>query len=220
LVPPLIAAAGVGVERWLLRPVGKIRNSDVMVTFGLAMIMEYVVLIVFGGAPQRIPYPVDVFLPMPGGRYPLYRIVVAAVSAICLTVVGLVLKRTAFGLYIRAAHQDFELARALGIPVSRVLMLTFGAGCACAALAGIMTAPLVGVEFRMGVDIMAVSFLVTILGGLTRIHAIALVALASGISENLLAIVLEPILARGVLLVALLSALIIMYARRGSDRIV
>jgi branched-chain amino acid transport system permease protein len=220
LVPPVIAALGFVIERWLLRPVRSISNADVMVTFGLAMIIEYVVLVLFGGAPQRVPYPINAFIPIFGSNYPVYRLVVAMVSLLCLVSCTLLLERTRFGLYIRASYQDFELARSLGIPVNWVILLTFGVGSACAAIAGVMTAPLVGVEFRMGVDIVAVSFLVTIIGGLTRIPMITLVAVLTEVAENLLALWLDPILARAMLLFGLFVALLVIYAGPSKRRII
>jgi branched-chain amino acid transport system permease protein len=126
LVPFIVAAFGFVVERWLLRPVRLITNSDVLVTFALAMVMEYVVLVMFGGAPQRIPYPVTSSIPLLGSHYPVYRLVVACVSIVLLFAITIFLARTRFGLYVRASNQELELARGLGIPVNWVIFLTFG----------------------------------------------------------------------------------------------
>jgi branched-subunit amino acid ABC-type transport system permease component len=81
-----------------------------------------------------------------------------------------------------------------------------------------MMAPLVAVEYRMGADIMAISFLVTILGGLTRVWWIAGVAVASAVLENVGALWLDPRLTRGLVLLVLFVALLAMYGRGESRR--
>jgi branched-chain amino acid transport system permease protein len=219
-VPVLIACLGFGLERWLLRPVQAVANADVLITFAVAMVVEYGVLIGFGGAPRRIPYPIGMSIRLFGSNYPVYRLVVAIVSFLLLVCTVALVEKTRFGLYVRATYQDIELARGLGIPVNWVMFLTFGLGCAYAAAAGIMLAPLVGIDFQMGTDIMAMSFVVTIIGGLTRIPTIALVAVLTELAENLLAIWVNPIMTRGILLLSLFCALAFIYGRSGRTRLV
>lgn len=205
-------------ERYLLRPVRGIPNGEVLVTFGLAMAIEYSILLVFGGAPRRLAYPLTGQVTILGSPYPVYRLVVAGVSLVLLVGCVLLLERTRLGLQIRAANEDEDLATSLGVPVVPLTLLTFGVGTACAAFAGLMMAPIVAVEFRMGADIMAISFLVTILGGLTKVWPVAGVAVGSAVFENVLALWFDPRLTRGVVLLALFIALLAIFGRRDSRR--
>ncbi|MEK6376020.1 MAG: branched-chain amino acid ABC transporter permease [Acidobacteriota bacterium] len=218
LVPATVGGVGLLAERYLLRPVRGVLNGEVLITFGIAMIVEYSILLVFGGAPRRLGYPLTGNVSIFGTPYPIYRLFVGVVSLALLVGCVLVLEKTRLGLHIQATNQDEGLARALGLPVVRLTLVTFGAGTACAAFAGLMLAPIVAVEFRMGADIMAISFLVTILGGLTRVWWIGTVAVASAVFENVIALWLDPLLTRGVLLFILFAALLAIYGRKDRRR--
>jgi branched-chain amino acid transport system permease protein len=218
LVPMTVGGVGLLAERYLLRPVRAILNSEVLITFGIAMIVEYSILLVFGGAPRRLAYPLTGEINIFGASYPIYRLFVGGVSLALLVGCVLLLEKTRLGLQIQAANQDEGLAAALGLPVLRLTLVTFGAGAACAAFAGLMLAPIVAVEFRMGADIMAISFLVTILGGLTRVWSVAAVAVVTAVFENLVALWLDPLLTRGLILFLLFTGLLMIYGRKDQRR--
>jgi branched-chain amino acid transport system permease protein len=218
LVPAAVGGAGLLAARYLLRPVRAILNGEVLITFGIAMVVEYAILLVFGGAPRRLGYPLTGEVNIFGASYPIYRLFVGGVSLALLVGCVLLLEKTRVGLQIQASNQDEGLAVALGLPVLRLTLMTFGAGAACAAFAGLMLAPIVAVEFRMGADIMAISFLVTILGGLTRIWWVAAVAVVTAVFENVVALWVDPLLTRGLILLLLFTCLLMIYGRKDQRR--
>jgi branched-chain amino acid transport system permease protein len=106
------------------------------------------------------------------------------------------LHRFKYGMWMRAVQQDREMALAVGIPISRVYMLTFGLGGALAALGGILAAPIVALEFRMGLDILPAVFIVVIIGGLGSIQGSLLAALLIGELEGVASVFVTPTTAR------------------------
>lgn len=97
---------------------------------------------------------------------------------------------------MRAVRQDREMALALGIPISQVYMLTFGLGAALAAFGGILAAPIVALEFRMGLDILPAVFIVVIIGGLGSLEGSLLAAILIGELEGIASVFVTPTTAR------------------------
>lgn len=111
-----------------------------------------------------------------GFGYSGYRFLVAFVSLLAIGGLWSFLRRFKHGLWMRAVRQDREMALAVGIPVSGVYMLTFGLGAGLAALGGVLAAPIVALEFRMGLDILPAVFIVVIIGGLGSLEGSLLAA--------------------------------------------
>lgn len=204
LVAP-IAVGGLGLllERFTLRRIERRPVVTILVTFGLALILQHVVLLVFGPAPRRlVPPPLGVVSLM-GRDYPVYRILVAAAAVVTLTVVATFLRFTRLGLWVRAVQQDQEMALALGIPVGSVYMATFGIGAGLAGLAGVLVAPITAIEFQMGSDILPLAFMAVIVGGLRSLRGTVAASLSLGILEGLFSVGMSPVLARCLTLVTL-----------------
>jgi branched-chain amino acid transport system permease protein len=196
IVPILIGGFGLVIERYILRKIEKDPPSTLIATFGLSMFIQYLILWGFGGAPRRVNDPVGITFSIGEAYYPFYRLLVAVVSIISFIGFQLFLSRTRYGLWIRSVGQDSELAASLGLPVSKIYWITFGFGSAFAALAGVMMAPIVAVEFKMGLDILVLAFMASIIGGLGNIKGTFFAALLIGVIESLLAIPLSPTYAR------------------------
>jgi len=168
----------------------------IIATFGLAMVLQQSALWGFGGAAQRVFPPIQRELSVFGFGYPGYRLFVALCSIAAIFMLWQFLHRTTYGTWMRAVRQDREMALALGIPVHRIYMLTFGLGSALAALGGILTAPITAVEFRMGVDILPAVFMVVIIGGLGSLEGALLAAILIGELEGLASVFVTPTTAR------------------------
>jgi len=151
-------------------------------------------LLSFGGGQQQLSNPWNWSLPLFGLRYPGYRLFVALLALLSVAGLWLFLRRTQLGCWVRAVSSDGELAAGLGLPVPLVYGLAFGLGSYLAALAGVLVAPIVSVDYLMGFDVLIPAFIVVIVGGAGSLGGSLLVALALGLSENLLPFLAQPLL--------------------------
>jgi branched-chain amino acid transport system permease protein len=188
IVPILVGATGILVERFLLR---RLRGLDhlygLLLTFGLALIIEGVFRNYYGANGQAYGMP-DA---LTGGHnlgfmfLPNYRAWVIAFSLIVCFGTWFAIERTRLGSYLRAATENPTLLRAFGINVPRMVTLTYGFGVGLAALAGVMAAPIYNVSPQMGSDIIIVVFAVVVIGGMGSIMGAILTGFALGIVEGL-----------------------------------
>jgi branched-chain amino acid transport system permease protein len=188
LAPLVVGLTGVVIERLFLKHLRKLDPLyGLLLTFGLALIIEGLFRNVYGSSGQ--PYQVPDALQ--GGRnlgfmfLPNYRAWVIVLSlAVCLTT-WFAIERTRLGSYLRAATENPVLVRAFGINVPRMVTLTYGFGVALAALAGVMAAPIYNVSPQMGSDLIIVVFAVVVIGGMGSILGAIVTGFALGIVEGL-----------------------------------
>jgi len=188
IAPLVVGAVGIAIERLLLRHIkGLDHLYGLLLTFGLALIIEGLFRQRFGssGLPYTIPAELQ------GGRnlgfmfLPIYRgWVIVASLFICLTT-WFVIERTRLGSFLRAATENPALVQAFGIDVPRMVTLTYGAGVALAALAGVMAAPIYQVSPLMGSNIIIVVFAVVVIGGMGSILGSIVSGFALGLIEGL-----------------------------------
>jgi branched-chain amino acid transport system permease protein len=169
LAPVLVGVLGMLIEATLLR---RLYEQDplqgLLLTFGLAMLIEQGIRILWGLSPKQFDVPPALVgvVRIGGLTYSRYRsfILLAAV----LLIVGLVLflNKTPIGTIVRAGSRDPMMVRLLGISLAPVLTFVFGLGAALAAVAGVLSAPLAGVQPAMGVNVGTAAFVVVTIGGL------------------------------------------------------
>jgi branched-chain amino acid transport system permease protein len=164
-----IAAVGAVIEPTLLRPLyRRPEEYHLLITFGLLMILEDVMKLLFGGTPLSAGSIMDHMGSIPIGRllYPTYNMFVIVVGL--LSAVGLwwFIYRTKFGVILRATSQDRRMASALGLNVSKVYIQAFAIGCFMAGLGGAVVVPAQAAVLGMGVDALILSFVVIVIGGL------------------------------------------------------
>jgi branched-chain amino acid transport system permease protein len=188
IVPILIGASGIVVERLFLQYVRKLDHLyGLILTFGLALIIEGFFRNYFGssGEPYQVPDALQ------GGHnlgfmfLPNYRAWVIVFSLIVCFATWFGIERTRLGSYLRAATENPTLVRAFGINVPRMVTLTYGFGVGLAALAGVMAAPIYNVSPQMGSDIIIVVFAVVVIGGMGSILGAIVTGFALGIIEGL-----------------------------------
>lgn len=161
-------ALGLVLERGVVQLFyGRPAEDQILVTFGIAIVLVEIVRGLYGGVSQSVPRP-------PWGQgivnmgfvvYPLYRIEVLAISAATLALLYLVLYRTRLGLIVRAGIEDSLMVSMLGIDVKRAFMLVFGVGAMAAGYAGVVNSPIVSLQPDMGSRILVESFVVVVIGG-------------------------------------------------------
>jgi branched-chain amino acid transport system permease protein len=189
LISPLVVGLfGVVIERTMLRRLyGLDPLYGLLLTFGLALIIQGVARNYFGVSGE----PYDIPSQLTGGKnlgfmfLPNYRAWVVAVSVVICSLTWFVVERTRVGAYLRAGTENSVLVQAFGINVPRMLTLTYGAGVALAALAGVMAAPIYRVSPLMGADLIIVVFAVVVIGGMGSIFGSILTGFALGVIEGL-----------------------------------
>jgi len=169
LAPVAVAAVGVLIERFTLRPIyDRDPTLQFLLTFGLAEVLREVIQIIWGRQSKSFPIPswgdgsVDLIL----FSYPRYRLLLILITSTLIVLLYLLLEKTDIGLIIRAGSHDRTMVDVLGINVSYAYAVTFGLGCALAGIAGALIGPIRGVYPLLGVDLLIPSFVVVIIGGL------------------------------------------------------
>ncbi len=164
-----VAAVGAVIEPTLLRPLyRRPEEYHLLVTFGLLMILEDVIKLLFGGTPLSAGSIMDLMGSMPIGRllYPTYNLFVVAIGLVAAVGLWWFIYRTRFGVILRATSQDRRMAAALGINVGRVYVQAFAIGCFMAGLGGAVVVPSQAAVLGMGVDALILAFVVIVVGGL------------------------------------------------------
>ena len=164
-----IAALGAVIEPTLLRPLYRRSEEYVLlITFGLLMILEDLMKLLFGGTPLSAGIIMDHMGSIPIGRllYPTYNLVVIFVGLLAAVGLWWFVYRTRFGVILRATSQDRRMAAALGLNVGRVYIQAFAIGCFMAGLGGAVVVPAQAAVLGMGVEALILAFVVIVIGGL------------------------------------------------------
>ncbi|HNI86441.1 MAG TPA: branched-chain amino acid ABC transporter permease [Ottowia sp.] len=196
LTPLLMAAVGYATERALIQRVfhSKDRHTlTLLLTFGIAIILEDILKIVFGANPLRIEQPITGATEMFGLFFPNYRLFLMAVGAVVIAAVWLVVFRTRLGAMVRAAAFDRHMAASLGVPVSVVYAGTFAFGVALAGLSGVLLAPIYSVFPTMGRDFVLIAFSVVIIGGMGSIKGAVIAGLLLTQVQSISSLVISPV---------------------------
>lgn len=173
LVPLILFALGVAMERYVARPFYDRTDLDqILVTFGIALIVQETFRVFFGGQSINFSRPEwasgAVNIPLVGG-FAKWRIAVIVITAVLVLLVFLLVEYTDFGLVVRAGTEDPEMVRLLGIKISRPYAVMFGLGAALAGVAGVVGAPLEAVNPSIGMQTLVPAFLVVVIGGVGSI---------------------------------------------------
>ncbi|HXN16295.1 MAG TPA: branched-chain amino acid ABC transporter permease, partial [Usitatibacter sp.] len=168
LSPVGVALVGMLIEQLFVR---RLYREDPMLgllfTFGLAMTAEQSLRLMWGstGLPFPIPEALRGQLLLGDFIYSYYRLTVLGVSAVSVVGCWLLLTRTSFGMIVRAGTRDPEMVRAMGVSLKPAQSAVFALGVGLAGLAGVMSAPLAGVQPAMGTEILTAAFVVVVIGG-------------------------------------------------------
>lgn len=187
IVPLVLAVIGVILELAFFRPLQHRSHIELgLITFGLALVAERVVVLIWGERTLRLNPPdflagTATFL---GVEYPAYRLAVIVFA--CLLAVALVLwlRFTTVGLHVRAASQDIETASIMGINVDRVSLVVVALGAALAGFAGTLAAPYVALDPGMGNAFLIIVLIVVVVGGIGSIGGAMAAGMGLGIIQS------------------------------------
>lgn len=193
--PVIVALVGMAIEVLFLR---RLYKEDAILgllfTFGLALTAEQAIRLIWGatGLPFSIPPSLAGVLRAGGFLFSNYRLAILAIAVAAIAATWLLLNRTSFGMVVRAGTSDPEMVRALGIRLRPVLTIIFGLGVGIAGLAGVVSAPLAGVQPAMGTEILTATFVIVVIGGLGSFWGVVLAGVLVGIVKGLTVLFYPP----------------------------
>ncbi|MBT1154081.1 branched-chain amino acid ABC transporter permease [Aminobacter anthyllidis] len=190
-IPAALAAAaisGVAIEFLVVRRLYQRDHLDqVLATFGLILIFNQTITILFGRQPLFVSMPAlldgSVEL-LPGLFYPIYRLAIIAVGLLVAVGLYLLINKTRIGMLVRAGSTNREMVRALGVDIRLLYTLVFGLGALLAGLAGFMAGPILAVQVGMGEQILITTFVVVVIGGVGSIRGAFFASLILGIVDT------------------------------------
>jgi branched-chain amino acid transport system permease protein len=192
LAPLAVALLAIVIERSLLQWLYSLDHIyGFLLTFGVLLVIEGTLHYFFGSGGRRYPIPAQ----LQGGidlgfmYLPFYRAWIVAASVVVCLSTWLAIERTRLGSHMRAATENPDLTRALGINVPLLMIFTFGLGAALAALSGVLAAPIYHVSPHMGGNLLIVVFAVVVIGGLGSILGSIVTGLSLGVVEGLTKVV-------------------------------
>jgi len=187
IAPCLAGIVGIAVEICMRRTYGKDPLYGLLLTFGVALVLEEIIRLTWGTRDHVLPVPQAIS----GGFifadliWSTYRFYAAAMAAAVIGIVWLVIEKTQYGAMIKAGAHDSEMVRALGINLSKLRLGVFVFGTMLAALAGIIVAPIWGIRPHMGVDAVVPAFLIIALGGVGSFWGAVIASLLVGLAVGL-----------------------------------
>jgi len=163
----VIAIFGGLIERFILRALAGNALGQVLVTLGISFIVADFCLIVWGGDPIPVQTPLALQQPLRigGVAFPTYRLVVLAIAVVTAIALYLLMERTRIGAMIRAGVDDMQMARAVGIPVSKLFTAVFCLGAGLAGAGGIIGGPIMSAYPGLDADMLPLALIVVMLGG-------------------------------------------------------
>ncbi|WP_186124084.1 branched-chain amino acid ABC transporter permease [Burkholderia gladioli] len=211
LVPLAVGAFAWLVEKLVLRHVyAQAHEFHILVTVGLALVLQECAILVWGplGDNVAVPASLDGVVIWGSFVYPKYRLFVIGFTAVLAALLWWLLEGTRLGSTVRAGSEAAEMVSLLGINVSRVFSLVFALGAATAALAGVLAAPIRGVDPFMGIEALGVAFVVVVVGGMGNFLGALVGGLLVGIVQSVMS-TLWPEGARLMIYVAMAAVLLL-----------
>jgi branched-chain amino acid transport system permease protein len=208
----LVGLGGVALERSLIKPLYGVNPVyQLLLTFGVALVIEGLIIIGYGEGNQRIDTP-GVFagdaIPVGPAVIPQYRIFIIVFTGILIGIIWLTIQRTRLGLIIKAGIEDRERTELLGIRLGRVNMLIMGMGSALAGIAGLLVGPIQGIDPHLGTGLLIISFVIIVIGGLGNIVGTIIAGLIVGVIYTF-SLFFYPRVAEPVIFLAMIVVLLV-----------
>ena len=213
--PVLVGLIGIAFERFILR---RFYSADpiisLLLTFGLSMVIEQLIRMLWGAAPLASSIPTALRGNVVVGEflYSRYRLIILGAVALLLVAIWFLLNRTSFGRVVRAGVQKPDMVAALGIKLQPYMTGIVVIGVMLAAIAGVMFSPIVGVHPAMGSAIMTAAFVVVVIGGLGSFWGVVLAAILVGVVKGVTIHFIPP---AGEASMYLLMVLVLLFRPRG-----
>ena len=195
LAIPVMILVGVTMERGLIKHFYKRPHADqILVTFGLAIVLQELIKYFFGANPIPTPAPPQFFGSIDFGTvlgfepgaitYPYWRFIYFLFAAIVIGGVFAFLQFTTFGMVVRAGMADRETVGLMGINIDKRFTIMFGLAAAVAGMAGVMYGPILSPNYHMGMDFLVLSFVVVVVGGMGSLPGAVAAGFLLGILQS------------------------------------
>jgi len=192
---PVMLILGIAMERGLIRYFYKRAHADqILVTFGLAIVVQEIIKSIFGANPIPQPAPdtmrgmldFGAVIGLEAGNvvYPTWRLIYFLFSLGIIGAVFAFLQFTTFGMVVRAGMADRETVGLLGIDIDRRFTTVFGIAAVVAGLAGVMYTPILSPDYHMGMDFLVLSFVVVVVGGMGSLGGAVAAGFMLGILQS------------------------------------
>lgn len=227
IVIPFMLLIGLLMERGLIRHFYKRIHADqILVTFGLAIVIQEIIKANFGANPIPVPAPevvagsahIGTLLGMSDAVvYPWWRLIYLVFSLLVIASVFAFLQLTTFGMVVRAGMHNREMVGLLGIDIERKFTIVFGLGAVVAGLAGAMYTPILPPDYHMGMDFLVLSFVVVVVGGMGSLGGAVAAGFLLGILQSFASMNEVKSLIPGIdqIIIYLVAILIILLRPRG-----
>lgn len=196
LVAPLaVGALGWVAEKLVLRHVYESAHEfHIVATVGLALVVQELVILQWGAIGDSVAVPESLQGVVMWGSfiYPKYRLFVIGFTAVLAVLLWYILEGTRLGSAVRAGSESTEMVSLLGVNVFRIFSLTFGLGAATAALAGVLAAPIRGVQPFMGIEALGIAFVIVVVGGMGSFSGALLGGLLIGVVQSVMSTLWPP----------------------------
>ncbi len=190
---PVMLLIGIAMERGLIRFFYRRPHAEqILVTFGLAIVLQEIVKANFGANPIPMSAPsalagsadVGAWLGFPGIYYPWWRLVYLAFAFVLVGGVMAFLRFTTYGMVVRAGMEDRQTVGFLGIDIQKRFTVVFGIAAVVAGLAGVMYTPIVPPNYHIGMDFLVLSFVVVVVGGMGSVPGAVFAGFLLGILQS------------------------------------
>lgn len=225
---PIMMFVGFAMERGLIKHFYKRPHADqILVTFGLAIVLQEVIKAIYGANPIPTPAPSALTGAFDFGAligfdpntiiYPYWRLIYFAFAAFVITAVFAFLQFTTFGMVVRAGMADRETVGILGIDIDKRFTMMFAIAAVVAGLAGVMYTPINSPNYHMGMDFLVLSFVVVVVGGMGSLPGAVLAGFLLGILESFASIgaVIDVIPGINQIIIYLVAIVILLTRPRG-----
>jgi branched-chain amino acid transport system permease protein len=225
---PVMIAIGFIMERGLIKHFYKRPHADqILVTFGLAIVLQEVIKYFYGANPIPTPAPsaftgsfdFGALIGFDPGTiiYPYWRIIYFAFAALIIGAVFAFLQFTTFGMVVRAGMADRETVGLLGINIDKRFTIMFGIAAAVAGLAGVMYTPINSPNYHMGMDFLVLSFVVVVVGGMGSLPGAVAAGFLLGVLESFasMPVVLDALPGINQIIIYLVAIVVLLTRPRG-----
>jgi len=183
----VVGLLGITLQRTLLQRVSGNELGQVLMTFGILLVVADLALWIWGGLPQTLTRPswLNGSFRYAGMVFPKYRVALIIFGLLVALLIWLVIERTRIGVIVRAGVDDGEMVRGIGIDIQKVFLLVFGAGAALAGVAGVLGGAMLGVYPGADFVVLLQAFAVVVVGGLGSLRGAFVGSLLIGFSDTL-----------------------------------
>jgi len=228
LAIPVMLFIGIAMERGLIKHFYKRPHAEqILVTFGLAIVLQEIVKTFFGANPNPQPIPqslqgaadlgVMVGMAKHTITYPIWRLVYLFFSLSVIAAVFAFLRFTTFGMVVRAGMSDRETVSMLGINIDKRFTIMFGIAAVVAGLAGVMYTPILPPDYTLGMDFLVLSFIVVVVGGMGSLPGAVLAGFTLGVVQSLASMTVVKDIIPGIdqIIIYLVAVIILLVRPRG-----